>query len=217
MNILEILAPTEREDFNKSWLFETPESLEFSSWNSIRNEITEFRSITNNTQILPNGFQKLDLLTQVFYWFEKNNEIVIGTSLDKQPRSLVVQLTGKNPKFIKQPPYASDLYLAILNDLKNTNRNIVLSDKTLSDEGYGIWKKLFQDGHTVSLYDKNNPSKSFKKFDSIEDMDKYFQTGQKYQDYRFVLSESKLAQIAVYASFRMRKIREDNNLPLNED
>lgn len=215
MNQIEI---TERKDFYNSWLFESPELLEFPSWDEVRDNIVDFSCrAPKQIKILSNNLRKLELTNQVFYWFEENQEIVIGVSLDIQSRSLVVQMLGKNPKWRKKPPHAIDLYIAILRDLKGSNQNIVISDKTLSASAYKNWTKLFQAGYTISLYDKNHPGSSFKNFDSEEDMKQYFGQGRKYQDYRFVLSESKEAFLDVLAAFRMRGIRERNHLPLDED
>jgi len=215
MNQIEI---TERKDFYNSWLFESPELLEFPAWDEIRDNILDFsRKVPEQKKILSKNFRKLELTNQVFYWFVENQEIIIGASLDKQPRALVVQMLGKNPKWKKKPPHASDLYLAILHDLKGSNQNIVISDKTLSASAYKNWIKLFQAGYTISLYDKNHPGTSFKKFNSEDETKQYFGQGRNFQNYRYILSESKTAQLDVSAAFRMREIRERNHLPLDED
>jgi len=40
--MIRIYQITERKDFCDTWLFESPEVLEFSAWEPIRNEISEF-------------------------------------------------------------------------------------------------------------------------------------------------------------------------------
>jgi len=96
--------------------------------------------------------------------------------------------TGKNPSYKGRPPYASDIYNAILND---SDKPIVLkSDIQLSDEGYSIWKKLYHLGHTISVYDRNKPGSSFIHLPNIEDMDKFINTSIDFKRYQFVLSEN---------------------------
>jgi hypothetical protein len=207
-----------RSDFNESWLFEEPEqTLDINAWPQIQNDIEELVKLKSDTvKELGNNLKKMVFSNDVYYWIERDGEFVVGTSLDIKPYALFVGMTGKNKKFQGVPPYASDLYLAILNDLKGTKCNLVISDKMLSVSGYKIWKKLFSLGHKVSLYDKNNPSETYKKFNSIEELDKYFSKGKEFQNYRYILSESSDAMLSAYIGFKKRKYREENNLGLED-
>lgn len=226
MNVNEILSKKKyennlsRSDFNESWLFEYPEQIigDINAWPQIENDINELiNSIPDKVENLNNGLKKMDFNNDVYYWIENDKgEFIIGTSLDKKPYALFVGMTGKNKKFRNVPPYGSDLYLAILNDLKGTKCNLIISDKTITQYGYKIWEKLFSLEHKVSLYDKNNPSGTYKKFNSLADLNKYFQVGKEFQNYRYILSENQETMFSVYIGFKKRKYREENNLGLED-
>lgn len=121
---------------------------------------------------------------------------------------MVVSITGKNLKLKRKPPYASDLYAAIL---KNTDKSIrLMSDKTLSDEGYSLWKKLLKLGHKVSVYNASeNPGQSLKSFHTPEEMDEYFKHDDSdFEKYQYVLSENTLSLGGMRAYFNTRRARE---------
>jgi hypothetical protein len=206
-----------RTAFNESWLYEEPEVMEFAAWPTIKNDIDDIRKAKpNSIEKLNNNLFRIELTDDVYYWFEKNGIFWVGTSLEKKPRNVAVLITGKNPEATGSP-YASDLYLAILNDLKNLDgspKNLLISDKTLSTSGFKIWKKLFADGHVVSVYDRTKPGETFIRCENEDELKSFFGLDRNYQNYRYVLSESKNAQIDIWPSFKIRKAREENNLPL---
>jgi len=159
--------------------------------------------------IKPN-FHKLELTDQIYYWITNEKKIILGISLEKRPYALVVRMSGKDPAFRKRPPFASDVYLNILKDSK---KDICLhSDETLSEDGFKIWKKLFNSGHKVCLYAKDKPTQTLEKFSSLEEMEKYFKKDKSYRNYSYVLCESQFGFGNVMGHFATRKIREDNNL-----
>ena len=91
----------------------------------------------------------MELTENIYYWVEINSKIVLGVTLEKQKYAYIVRMVGKDPKYTGKQPYAIDLYLSILKDCGN---NVCLSsDKTLSDDGFKIRKKLFNDGHKISF------------------------------------------------------------------
>lgn len=206
-----------RIDFNESWLYEEPEHEEVGEvFSQLQSDIQELKKIEpEKIEYLDNNLFKLEYPNGVYYWIEKNNEIAIATSLDKKLYADIIVLTGKNSKLSNRPPYADDLYLLILNDLRGTGRSLVVSDKKLSNSGYNIWKRLFAAGHKVSIYDPKNPGKTYTRFDSENEVKKYFGSGRDYQQYRYVLSESRNAQIDIMPCFLTRRIREKNRLQLD--
>lgn len=112
-----------------------------------------------------------------------------------------------------KPPYGSDFYLNILADC---GKNIRLqSDDKLSKDGFNIWKKLYALGHTVAIYDKNKPGKTFVKFLTLADIESYFKKDKNYRNYNFVLCESKNELGNLTGIFGIRKIREET--PLGTD
>jgi hypothetical protein len=135
-----------------------------------------------------------------------NKEILLGVELTIKPQGLVVNLLGKNPKYKSKPPYASSLYNEILKDNPNSIR--ILSDRELSDEGLNLWKKMIELGHKVSLYDRDNPGKTFKSFNSGDELDQYFKNDDTdFKRYQYVLSEN-AHFIETLANFNTRRARE---------
>jgi hypothetical protein len=115
--------PTCRTDFNETWLYEMPMGLgSFPMFNvidyTIKDRIKSGAEVIN----LENGLRKIVGKQTAYYWYEKNGIIILGVELSIKPQGLVVTGLAKNPKF-KGPPFASDLYDAIL---KDSNRSIRL-------------------------------------------------------------------------------------------
>lgn len=203
---------TDRTHFNKTWLTEMPEGIgSIAAYEAIKFNINDL--ITNNitSTKLSNNLYKIDLSQSVYYWYEKNNIILLGMELQKERQGWIVRAVGKNPDFKGQPPYASQLYDAILKDSKHSIR--ILSDIQLSDEGFNIWKKLFSLGHKISVYDNQNPGQTFKTFDSTSDLDQYFKLhDQSFRRYQYVLSESGLMLAETRSYFNTRRMRELSGL-----
>jgi hypothetical protein len=145
----------------------------------------------------------------MYYWIEdKDGTIILGVNLEKKPQALVVGLTGKNPRYKKRQPYASELYKFILDDNKTQSLRL-MSDQSLSDEGKSIWDRLFKMGLDVSVYDKENPGKSFITFKSSDEMNQYFRHDDTdFKRYQYVLSEGKEMLAETQALFNIRWYRE---------
>jgi hypothetical protein len=201
---------TGRADFNDTWLVEMPIGLgTFETYDALAYNI---RDLLNNnvTPIkVSDNLLKIDLPKTVYYWYQDGKEnIVLGAGLEKKPQALVVMLTGKNPKYKGAAPFASDLYKAILQD--NASQSIrLMSDQSLSDEGKRIWDRLFDMGLNVSVYDIQNPGKSFVTFRDKDEMNSYFaKDDTDYKRYHYVLSQpgEMLAETRSY--FNTRRLRE---------
>jgi hypothetical protein len=208
---------TGRTDFNKTWLTEMPEGLgSFHTFNQLEYNINDLKKNNIPVEDLGSGLKKIELDQTVYYWYENSDMVLLGVELDKRPQGWVVRLTGKNPKILKSPPFASDLYDAVLRD--NKHRSIrILSDVQLSDEGYDIWKKLFAQGHKISVYDRTIPGKSFQTFTSMEDFDKYFKhDDSEYKKYQYVISESGSMIAETRSHFSTRRYRELSGLSLED-
>jgi hypothetical protein len=199
-----------REDFVNTWLTEMPQGLgSFETYDALKYNINDLKSNGIEPQDLSNGIKKIELSQTVYYWVDDNQgNIALGVELEKRPQALVVILTGKNPNLRKKPPFASDLYKFILADNKNLSLRL-MSDESLSDEGKAIWDRLFDMGLNVSVYDKEEPGKTFTTLKSKEEMNQYF----KYDDsdftrYQYVLSESGEMLAETRAFFHTRRFRE---------
>jgi hypothetical protein len=199
---------TSRTDFIETWLAEMPQGLgQFEMFDMIKYHIKD--RIKNGGVPLDVGkdIKKISGSQTMFYWFEKAGEIVLAVELTVRPQALVVSAVGKNPRWRGRAPFASDLYDLILNDSGRSLR--LFSDESLSDEGYAIWKRLLQKGHKISVYDRENPGKSFVTVDSLADMEKYFaQDDTDFKRYQYVLSESEKILEETKSHFNTRRMRE---------
>jgi hypothetical protein len=200
---------TSRTEFNESWLTEMPEGLgRFDTFDQIEYNINDLKKNQLPIIKLTDNLNKVDLNQTAYYWYEKNNTILLGVELDKRPQGWTVRLTGKNPRFRGRPPYASDLYSAVLKDNQHYSIRL-LSDTQLSDEGYAIWKRLFDQGHKISVYDRADPGKSFQTFASSDEFDQYFQYDNRdFTRYQYVLSETGAMLAETRSFFATRRYRE---------
>lgn len=199
-----------REDFEKTWLAEMPVGLgQFETYDAIAYHIRDLLSNGIEPLDLGNNIKKNELSQTVYYWVQdKANAIALGVELEKRPQALVVMLTGKNPRLKGKPPYASELYKFILDNNKHLSL-VLMSDESLSDEGKSIWDRLFRMGVNISVYDKENPGKSFTTLKTKEEMDQYFKyDNSDFKRYQYVLSESGEMLAETRSYFHIRKFRE---------
>ena len=206
------MTTTSRTDFNETWLTEMPRRAEpIDLYGSIVSAVKD--RIQGNMPVtkLNNNLNKLIGNHTIVYWYGNQENIILGVELDIKYQGLVVNIVGKNPKYTNQPPYASDLYTAILND---THRPIRLfSDSSLSDEGLKIWKRLVQLGNSVSVYNRENPGQTFKTFDSPEELDQFFSgTDASFSKYQFMISEVGPTLAETRSFFNLRRVRELSGL-----
>lgn len=208
--------PTSRNDFNDTWLSEMPSGLgSFETYDGLEYSINNLRKNGITPTEVSKSLYKIDLGSSVYYWFEKDQKILLGTQLEKKPQGLIISITGKHPDLRGSAPYASDLYDLIL---KDSGKNIrILSDTQLSDQGYAIWKKLFSKGHKVGVYDNTQPGNSFKIFQTQDEMDDYFQDDDTdYEKYQFVLIENSMMAECL-SNFNIRRYRELSGLSLKDN
>ncbi len=205
---------TGRTDFIETFLFESPEQKESNTWLPLKNDILELSTIyQNKIQEIATNFFCLALINTTYFWLEKNNEPVIAMALEPRPYADTILMVGKNPEYKNKLPYASDFYIMVL---KKLQRNLVASDKTLSYFGFKIWQRLFNEGYKISIYNTSTPGQTFQKINTKEELKQYYQIGHKFQQYRFILSETLQAQGEILPIFSVRKYRETNNLPLED-
>jgi hypothetical protein len=204
-----------RDAFNYTFLFESPDVLEFPTWEILKHDIEEIKQIAHDKiKPLENNIYKLKLTNLIYFWVENDNhEIILGVSLERKPRGYAIIMSGKSKNYKSKPPFASDLYLLILKDLKN---DVIISDKTLSQTGFNTWHRLFKQGCKLLVYNTDEPGKSFSRINSEDELKNFYHKGKEFQKWRFVLSESLKTQAETWASFRIRLHREINNLPLEE-
>lgn len=199
---------TGRTDFIETWLAEMPQGLgSFQTFDQVEYAIKD--RIKSGSKVIDVDSKTKKIVGQqiAYYWVESNKEILLGVELQIRPQGMVVSVTGKNPKYKGNPPYASDLYNLILYDSGKSIR--LISDDSLSDEGYEIWKRLFRQGNKISVYNREEPGKTFTTLDSIEDMNKYFgKDNTDFRKYQYVLSNSGEVLAETRSYFNTRRMRE---------
>jgi hypothetical protein len=198
---------TSRTDFNDTWLTEMPRGLgSFEMYDMLVYNINDRIKGGSSVEDLGNDLKKIDGLQVKYYWYEKNDTILLGAELSVKPQGLVVNSLAKKPK-LSGSPYATDLYDAILRD---SNRSIkLLSDIDISDEALKVWKRLLQQGHKISVYDRENPGQSFITIDNVQELLKYFKDDDTdYRRYQYVLSESGEVLAETRSYFNTRRMRE---------
>ena len=196
-----------RKEFNDSWLLESPELLSpLALFGSLEKNIKERIAFGSNIQPLGNNLFKIEGEQILYYWFEDfEKNIILAAEFGKKAQTLVINGLGKRTKGGK--PFASDLYIAVLNDQNKAIR--IISDTMLTDEGFAVWKKLLNLGCNISMYDSGNPGQTFKAITSEEDLKKYLSFSDKsYRQYQFVLSKDNEVLAEVASFFNTRRMRE---------
>jgi hypothetical protein len=210
MKLFEIFNLSSRESFTESWVKEMASGLgSFETYDAITYSIRDFLKNGLKPKTVKDDTFKIDVAQSVFYWVGTADgvNIKLAVELRKESEALVVTMLGKQRDLKGKPPFASDLYALIVKDYDENIR--IRSDKFLSDEGYAVWKKLVSSGFKVSVYDADEPGKSFKTFDSPSELDSFFKHDDSdYERYQFVLSESIMNLMRVRSSFNLRKHRE---------
>lgn len=206
---------TSRTDFNETWLTEMPMGLgSFPMFDVIDYSIKDRIKRGSPVIDLENGLRKIVGQQTAYYWYEKNNTIILGVELSIKPQGLVVTGLARNPKF-KGPPYANDLYDAILKDSDRAIR--VVSDVDMSDEAFNVWARLLQMGHKISVYDNKEPGKTFKTIDTMDELKSFFKTDDTdYRRYQFVLSETGEMLAETRSYFNTRRMRELTGMGLED-
>lgn len=211
MRVYEIFNLSSRESFSESWIKEMASGLgQFETYDALVYSINDFIKKGIIPKEISNGIFKIDIAQTVLYWFGSSDgkDILLAVELRKESEALVVTMLGKKISIRGKSPFASDLYAIIAKDAGENVR--IKSDKFLSDEGYAVWKQLVLSGLHVSVYDTTHPGKTFKTFNSPEELDQFFRhDNSEYERYQFVLSESIDNLLILRSSFNLRKHREN--------
>jgi hypothetical protein len=204
---------TSRTDFNETWLSEMPQNIgKIQLYDQLSWTIKDL--IKSNAKIidLGNGLKKFNGVEIKVYWYEdEKSNILLGVELIEKHQGLIVNALAKNPK-LKGPPYASDLYDAILNDYHKSIR--IMSDFDMSEDAFKVWAKLLQQGHKISVYNIESPGQTFDTFNNVEDLKNYFQDNPDFRKYRYVLSESGERYQDTRSHFNTRRMRELSGMSL---
>ena len=183
--------------FNESYILEVPINIgQFPIGNQVIDNIQARIQIGQspvNLDDLNPGLRKIGNGNIIYYWIQDTNNLIqLAVELEKTAYCLIVKIISKTSER-GQPPYASELYPLILHDQRsqNTQAEIRLSsDNMLSDDGFAIWKKMFDDGLKILVYDATDPSKTFIHITSSKELEKYFSKDLASKKWQYLLTES---------------------------
>lgn len=196
-----------RIEFVESWLMEMPEGIpDTETYSALLSNIRERLQLGQEPQEVKPGAYKLTGSSILYYWFGTPSSVQVGVELIKTPQSLVVGLLGKQPALKGKPPYATDLYVAVVED---NELSLLLSDKLLSKEGLGVWKQLVKQGYAISAYDTQHPGESRTTLKTPEELEKFYlvrdPAGRRW---RYALSKPGMTLWETVSFFNTRRYRE---------
>jgi len=195
-------------EFVESWLMEMPEGLgEVGGlWERLDRTIEHYRmGGWKPVKVKPGLYKIIDGQTRL-YWYGTPTRVDLAVWLQRKPQSLVVHMSGINPKLRGKAPYASDLYAAVLDD---NDASVLMSDTQLSDQGLRLWKRMIEMGYAVTVYDEYNPGRTRKTFTKPQQLMRYFEDGEaEFERYRYVLSKPGQNLEECISFFNLRRYRE---------
>lgn len=196
----------DRVDFKESWLSEMP------GYAGTLDTFPSLLIIIND--FLKNGIEKISLGNNIYkivsdnicyYWISYENRPALIVEIEIKHEVCQVKMTGKKTEMFGKPPYASELYAAII---KDNIKSLLISDEYLTDSSVAVWVKLLKNGKKISVYDVK--SAELISIESEEELKSYYYpTGNRF---RFAISRSALKECHINASFRLYRFRRDNNI-----
>jgi hypothetical protein len=162
-----------------------------------------------------NNIYKYSMGQQTTYWHGSPDATAINIIVDTETSGnfCKVVLTSKNPDIPKSsPPFASDMYLKIADDVKTKNL-VFTSDGIVSDDAVKLWSRLT--GDRLSVYDKSTKEYVLSPVDNADHLKQYLGGFDK-ERYVFVLSESSEFATGVRHSIGLMELKRRSNYPLAE-
>lgn len=166
---------------------------------------------------ITNGVYKLTTGNQITYWIgdAAGTKVSIIVDTEINGNFCKVVLTSKNPTIApKSPPYASDLYLLIKQDLSSLNL-VFTSDNMLSSDAVNLWTRIANQGERISVYDTQSSQYVLNPVKSVDELSKYLGDHTSSQ-YVFVLSENIQEFKGVTHSFALMELKRNAGYPLQE-
>lgn len=161
------------------------------------------------------GVHKYALGPQTTYWHGSPDASGVNIIVDTETSGnfCKVVLTSKNPDIPKSsPPFASDMYLKIADDVKSKNL-VFTSDGIVSDDAVKLWSRL--SGDRLSVYDKSTNEYVLSPVDNADQLKQYLGGSDK-ERYVFVLSESPEFAAGARHSVGLMELKRRSNYPLTE-
>lgn len=195
-----------RKEFTETWLSEMPGMAgNLDLYPSLLHQLNDF---------LKHGFEKAKVADNIFklafddvgyYWVEVADEPVLIVEVKIKPDAYHISMTGKKSDTFGKPPYASDLYSAILKDSK---KSLLFSDEYLSDKSFDLWAKLLKSGKQISVYDTKEME--LKNISTVDELKRYYHSNG--NRFRFTLSENVIKESAIKVKFNLYRTRRENNI-----
>jgi hypothetical protein len=187
---IESLKRDHRRDFYESWIKESPQRLYArNDFNTLLNNLTGYMDSYPSKEIATNLYI-LEGKQVAFVFYKINDEITTIVELYKEHQVIKVTNVAKKEEYKGKPPYMDKIYEIILS-IANNKSLLFTSDSMITDNGLNIWKRLMQNGHTISIYNAEKPGQSLVKLTNIDDLNQYLSDNISKRNYRFVLSEAK--------------------------
>ncbi len=177
-----------RRDFYESWIVESPQRIYArNDFITLLDNLTAFMEVYQS-QLISSNLYFLEGKDLCYVYYKTNDNITAIVELKKTPLNLTVVNVAKESTYQNFLPYMSDIYKEILTIANNKSLRFT-SDDMITDKGLNIWKKLMNDGYTVSVYEPTSPGRTLTKISTVDDLEKYLGDNT-YKKYRFVLSEN---------------------------
>lgn len=209
---------TERYQFVKVWLLETPSEnngLDHNTFTMLLGMINSIKHKHPTLKPSSTGLFGGKYENYSIYWYEDEKGpslIVAGT--DDELNMPNFNGTVFNERFLikrpdlptKNPPFADELYLDILNNYKGAIR--ISSDTSLSQSAFNVWKRLRNTSHKMYSYTFGNPEElTIIPDDST--LQSFYGPGENNDNKIYVLTESNNAS-SIEFIFEIRKARSLN-------
>jgi hypothetical protein len=204
------------KDFYNVFLAEMP--WQISGSNDFAAQLEMLKELVVYSNIETTGkLCKVENGDQVTYWIGdkelQNVQMIVDTEMSGNFCKIV--LTGKNPSIPKgTPPFASDMYAEIKNDVKNKNLSFS-SDSMMTDDAIRLWNRLLTQGNVISVF--NTIANKYELIDvkTSDELAQYVGDNTK-QKYIFVLSESKQNYVGVKHGVGLMELKRNAGYPLQE-
>jgi len=197
--------------FKKTFLSESPIALGKGHSNAldiISNNINERLQLGYKKESLGRNCFRLESESFLYYWFvNNNNEIILAVEIEKQSLAAIVRFLGKDIRYAHKEPFAYKLFEIIIEDLQKPLR--LISDESITIDGFNNWLKLFDRGYKIFIYnnENNNAGQSLKQLRSKNEMEEFYGKEAQYKNWQYVVTESKKID-NIIDSFMLRRTRE---------
>jgi hypothetical protein len=204
--------------FYRTFLAEMPWVVDGSNaFEAQRQMLEELLSDGSAPEQLGKDVYKLTSGNQTTYWIGSADAAGVSIIVDTEINGnfCKVVLTSKNPAIApKSPPFASDLYLLIKQDLSTLNL-VFTSDGMLSSDAVKLWTRIMNQGENISVYDTQKSQYVLNPVKTVDQLSNYLGDYNNSR-YVFVLSETAQEFKGVAHSIALMELKRSARYPLQE-